>query len=309
MQTRIGRGVWIMPNVTIAPGITIGDEAVIATGLVVTKDAARCLAAGVPAKVVKDFPITKRSRAVHRPTDRNYCQGMHVLIICTIRRISISSSHTIRKLKADGHRLTLIATKKDVPEDLLRKEGLEYRNFLPHGRKDNKWSIALGLLKQDLRLVAHCLRDRPDLMIGTSTEICHVGWLLRIPEHLRERRRCRDRAAGRQAGSSVCQTPVSAGSLRNRDGPARPSPMPATTNWPTSTPICSRPIPPSSAYIPEKHALLSPLRFAKLGAHHDTNAKGISDAIARKLIELLEPHGRVYITWNARWLPSSSPTA
>jgi acetyltransferase-like isoleucine patch superfamily enzyme len=56
MQTRIGKGVWIMPNVTIAPGITIGDEAVIATGSVVTKDIpARCLAAGVPAKVVKDL--------------------------------------------------------------------------------------------------------------------------------------------------------------------------------------------------------------------------------------------------------------
>jgi acetyltransferase-like isoleucine patch superfamily enzyme len=56
MQTRIGNGVWIMPNVIIAPGVTIGDEAVIATGSVVTKDVpARCLAAGVPAKVVKDL--------------------------------------------------------------------------------------------------------------------------------------------------------------------------------------------------------------------------------------------------------------
>ncbi|MHA1747275.1 MAG: acyltransferase [Promethearchaeota archaeon] len=56
MQTKIGKGVWIMPNVIIAPGVTIGDEAVIATGAVVTKDIPpRCLAAGVPAKVVKDF--------------------------------------------------------------------------------------------------------------------------------------------------------------------------------------------------------------------------------------------------------------
>ena len=56
MQTRIGNGVWIMPNVIIAPGVTIGDEAVIATGSVVTKDIPpRCLAAGVPAKVVKDL--------------------------------------------------------------------------------------------------------------------------------------------------------------------------------------------------------------------------------------------------------------
>ena len=56
MPTRIGKGVWIMPNVTIAPGVTIGDEAVIATGSVVTRDVPpRTMVAGVPAKVVKDL--------------------------------------------------------------------------------------------------------------------------------------------------------------------------------------------------------------------------------------------------------------
>ena len=56
MPTTIGNYVWIMPNVTIAPGITIGDYSVIATGSVVTKDIPeKSLAAGVPAKVVKDL--------------------------------------------------------------------------------------------------------------------------------------------------------------------------------------------------------------------------------------------------------------
>ena len=45
-----------MPGVIICPGVTIGDEAVIATGAVVTKDVPpRTLAAGVPAHVVKDL--------------------------------------------------------------------------------------------------------------------------------------------------------------------------------------------------------------------------------------------------------------
>ena len=45
-----------MPNVTIIPGVTVGDESVIATGAVVTKDVPpRTLVAGVPAKVVKDL--------------------------------------------------------------------------------------------------------------------------------------------------------------------------------------------------------------------------------------------------------------
>ncbi|RMZ50139.1 transferase [Flavobacteriaceae bacterium PRS1] len=56
MLTKIGKGVWIIPAVIIAPGVTIGDEAVIATGSVVTKDVPpRTLVAGVSAKVVKDL--------------------------------------------------------------------------------------------------------------------------------------------------------------------------------------------------------------------------------------------------------------
>lgn len=52
----IGKRVWIMPNVTIIYGVTIGDEAVVATGAVVTKDVpARTLVGGVPAKVLKQL--------------------------------------------------------------------------------------------------------------------------------------------------------------------------------------------------------------------------------------------------------------
>ena len=52
----IGQRVWIMPNVTIIYGVTIGDEAVVATGAVVTRDVPpRTLVAGVPAKVIKQL--------------------------------------------------------------------------------------------------------------------------------------------------------------------------------------------------------------------------------------------------------------
>ena len=45
-----------MPNVTIIPGVVIGDESVIATGSVVTKDVPpRTLVGGVPAKILKDL--------------------------------------------------------------------------------------------------------------------------------------------------------------------------------------------------------------------------------------------------------------
>jgi predicted glycosyltransferase len=38
------------------------------------------------------------------------------------------------------------------------------------------------------------------------------------------------------------------------------------------------------------------LRFASLNAHHDKGRKGINDALAVKLIEILSPSGQVFIT-------------
>lgn len=51
----IGKKVWIGSHVTILPGITIGDNAIVAAGAVVTKDvAANTVVGGVPAKFIKN---------------------------------------------------------------------------------------------------------------------------------------------------------------------------------------------------------------------------------------------------------------
>ncbi|WDP88522.1 MAG: sugar O-acetyltransferase [Desulfobacter sp.] len=50
----IGTNVWIGANATVVPGVTIGDNAVVAAGAVVTKDVpANVVVAGVPAKIIK----------------------------------------------------------------------------------------------------------------------------------------------------------------------------------------------------------------------------------------------------------------
>ena len=52
----IGKNVWIGSNSTICPGVTIGDNAVIGAGSVVTKDVPEnMVAVGVPAKVIKSI--------------------------------------------------------------------------------------------------------------------------------------------------------------------------------------------------------------------------------------------------------------
>ena len=53
----IGKNVWIGANATILPGVTVGDNAVIAAGAVVTKDVPEnCIVGGVPAKLIRRIP-------------------------------------------------------------------------------------------------------------------------------------------------------------------------------------------------------------------------------------------------------------
>ncbi|CAM3210676.1 sugar O-acetyltransferase [Lactiplantibacillus plajomi] len=54
LPVKIGNDVWIGGKVTITPGVTIGNNVVIAAGAVVTKDVPdNVLVGGVPAKVIK----------------------------------------------------------------------------------------------------------------------------------------------------------------------------------------------------------------------------------------------------------------
>ena len=50
----IGSDVWIGGNCTILPGVTIGNNVVVAAGAVVTKDVAdNCIVGGVPAQILR----------------------------------------------------------------------------------------------------------------------------------------------------------------------------------------------------------------------------------------------------------------
>lgn len=56
----IKRNVWIGVNVTILPGVTVGENAVIGAGAVVTKDVPdNAVVVGCPAKVIKYLDADK----------------------------------------------------------------------------------------------------------------------------------------------------------------------------------------------------------------------------------------------------------
>ncbi len=203
--------------------------------------------------------------------------------------------HTIRRLKSLQHEITIVATKKDVLEELLKSEGWEYENFLPHGRKDNKFSIALGLLKQDFRLLRKCITHRPDLLIGTSTEICQVGYLLRIPNIFVNEddadviplvKKLAHPFAKYLLSPDVCDTGMPNKTISYKGyhelAYLHPNVFSADKN------VVKKYFNPDEKYFI--------LRFAKLKAHHDSGVQGIDTTTASRLIETLSAHGKVYIT-------------
>jgi len=203
--------------------------------------------------------------------------------------------NVIFNLKAKGHHVQVVATKKDVLEDLLQNAGIEYKNFLPHGRKDNKFSMAMGLLKQDFKLFAECLAHRPDLMIGTSAEICHVGFVLRIPSILVNEDdadvvpllgKIAHPFANYLLAPDVCNT-GNPGKTIHYKGYHELSYLHPSVFTPDKT-IAKKYLNPDEPYFI--------LRFAKLTAHHDTGIKGIDNIMAMRLIKHMQPYGKVYIT-------------
>lgn len=53
---RLGKNVWVGSNSTILQGVTVGDNAIIAAGSVVTKDVpANMVVGGVPARYIRNI--------------------------------------------------------------------------------------------------------------------------------------------------------------------------------------------------------------------------------------------------------------
>jgi hypothetical protein len=204
--------------------------------------------------------------------------------------------NVILKLREKGNQILVVIKKKDVLEDLLQSSDIEYINILPEGRKDGKLHVAIGQLKQDLMLWKVCNKFKPDILVGTSVAISHVGKLKGIPsinvnEDDAEIVPLYAKLAYPWATKIVAPQVCSVGKWKSKKVPYQGYHELAylhPNNFIPSEEIASK-------YVDTKEKYFI-IRFAKLTAHHDDGVKGINSKIASKIIEILAEHGKVYIT-------------
>lgn len=216
--------------------------------------------------------------------------------------------HAMRGLEHRGHRVTAVIKKKDILEDLLRRAGVAYRNIQEGGRGDGKLRIALGLAARDWRMLRIAREVRPDLMLGTSAEIAHVGKLLGIPSIVVNEddadvvplfAKLAYPLATHILAPDMCRVGPWGGKTITYPGYHELAYLHPNRFTPDASVREELGVAAAERYVI--------LRFAKLNAHHDQGRAGISTATASRLIQLLTPRGRVFITAERELEPEFEP--
>ena len=206
--------------------------------------------------------------------------------------------NTIRQLKKDGHRVFVLIKTKDILEQLLKDARIPYVNIYKTVRKDSKLDIVKAMATRICKMTAFTIRHHIDLLVGSSTEVAQVAWLLRrrsiimgeddaaiIPEFVALARPVMDGYLVPQA----CNMGKIDGKVIKYNGYQKlaylhPHYFKADRN------VAAKYVDMSKPYFI--------LRFVNLKAYHDLHASatGITTEIAARLIDMLSEHGNVYIT-------------
>lgn len=202
-----------------------------------------------------------------------------------------------KNLMEDGNKVLFVIKSKDILETLLQNAGLPYVNINQHAHRGSKLGILWDMFVREWRIIKLCRKHKINLITGSTPETAHVSWLLRIHGV----NTGEDDAAVISMFIKIAKPFI--------DGYVAPD-------------SCEMgPVEPKTAHYPGYHELayLHPnhftpdpkiveaygidtskpyfvMRFASLNAHHDSGIKGINTEIAQRLIDILKPHGRIYIT-------------
>ena len=200
-------------------------------------------------------------------------------------------------LIADGHQVLFVIKSKDILEQLLQNAGLPYVNINQHAHRGSKLGILWDMFVREWRIIKLCRKHKIDLITGSTPETAHVSWLLRIHgvntgEDDLDVVPAFKKIAGPVIQCFVAPNPCDAGPVEKRTSHYPGYHELAYLHPNHFTPL--REVVEGYGIDVEKPYFV--LRFASLNAHHDSGIKGINTEVAQRLIDILSPHGRIYIT-------------
>lgn len=207
-----------------------------------------------------------------------------------------------------GNSVYVLIKTKDILEELLQNSKISYYNILPIAHRSNKLGILWDMFVRDWKMLRFSRKHKIDLLTGSTPEVAHVSKLLGLNSV--------------NTGEDDADVVPLFGKIA---GPfLKCLLVPDVCN----VGICEY----NAVHYPSYHELayLHPnhftadqsvvegygidtskpyfiLRFASLNAHHDDGIRGINTEIAQRLIDILSPHGQIYITSERELEPQFEP--
>ena len=214
--------------------------------------------------------------------------------------------NTVEDLMDRGYTVRYLIKRKDVLESLVISSGIEYKVVRQKERKTtSKIGLALSLLAMDWNVTKCLIKNKTDLLVGTYTPlisrwtgtptiVCNEDDAAVVPNFAN--------LSYPFASDILVPTTCNCGKWDQKAIKIRTYQELAYLHPDNFTP---------NREIAEKYVSTDVpffiIRFAKLSAHHDSGIKGIDSALADKIIKLMEPHGRVYITSERPLEPQFEP--
>lgn len=200
-----------------------------------------------------------------------------------------------QNLADKGHQIVWVVREKDVLFQLT--EGTTFKtHYIKEKSPRNKWGRISRILKREFRMFWIMFKFRPDMSIGTDLVITHIGKILNIPsivvnEDDAEAVPLFANMAMKYATTILAPTSCSVGDYGYKsilyNGYQELAYLHPSYFKPNRKKI-------EQLFGEESQYFL--LRFASLTAHHDSGVAGIDDKLAKEIIDILEPKGKVWIT-------------
>ena len=216
--------------------------------------------------------------------------------------------YTIENLQKDGHQVVNVIRPKDVLEQLCIDANLPFYKVKDRPKKWGMFGLAIFLIEKIIEVLHIARKEKPDMLVGSDGVLAVVGKLLRIPAF-----ECYEDDGEAIALYAKMFFPIYTGLICpkccsawkwNNKKIAYPSYQEFGYLYPSQfTPDKS---------VVEKYGIDTSktyflIRFAKLTAHHDVGIHGMNTQIAERVVELLKPHGQIYITSERELEPQFEP--
>lgn len=205
--------------------------------------------------------------------------------------------YVIRNLIEIGHDVKITINTKDILEQLLIADGVEYENILPKRRKYNtKLSTLFTLIKKDIKILQTQLKGNYDLMVGTETALSHIGWLFRKPVLIMIEDDISVVPEAAKLSFPFAKYIVSPISCDLGRWSTKKLSYPGYQKLAYLHPSYFHPNEEIVRKVVAENERYFLIRVSGLSAYHDSGINGFTEEILRNIVKMLVPYGRVLLS-------------